>query len=358
MEKMSGTLKTTLLGVHDPEWLAFLGTTKHDVYHLPEYVRMSADQDGGRAAAVLIERGEHRLFVPIVIRPVPQCDDPAEEIFDATSPYGYPSPLLSGQLDCAEAFLAEAIPALMNHLKAERVISTFLRLHPLLDLPLDSLSSKGTLVYHGESVFVDLSLPVEEFWRQTRQNHRRDINRAERNGVTVRIDDNWEFIGRFVELYHETMRRVEAADYYYFPMSYFLDLRRALGDRLHLCVVEHEGNVISAGLFTECCGLVQYHLSGTSENALSLRPLKSMLHFVRLWAKGRGNHLLNLGGGVGGKKDALYDFKVGFSDLTRPFYTWRLVPDETAYGALVTAWEARTGRTAESRDGFFPAYRA
>jgi hypothetical protein len=159
------------------------------------------------------------------------------------------------------------------------------------------LARVGRIVGHGETVAIDLSLGEDEIWRQTRHNHRRQIRQAQRHGHIARIDQEWRQLDTFVQLYHDTMRRLGADDFYYFPRRFFSEMRQALGHRLHLCVVEIDGRVAAAGLFTEVCGIVQYHLSGTLDEMLENHPLKTMLNFVCFWAKDRGNRVFHLGGG-------------------------------------------------------------
>jgi Acetyltransferase (GNAT) domain len=339
-----------------PLWDQLLSGIDHDIYHLPRYVSLSARQEGGEPYAFVAKRGASRFMIPLIIRPIDLgTGGEGAPFYDAINPYGYPGPLLDLGPGGDESFLARAIAEFLDGLKQLRVVSAFVRLHPLFDLPAGPLRDAGALVQHGETVSVDLTLPREEIWRQTRQNHRRAINKAEQYGHRVYMKDVKLY--EFHELYFETMRRVKADRYYYFPPSYFTELRESLGGHLHLCVVETAGQVASAGLFTEICGLVQYHLSGTRDAFLKYHPLKTMLNFVRYWAKDRGNRVLHLGGGVGGRRDALFEFKAGFSHKRHPFYTWRIIVDEPAYRALIGRWESLAGIQADGPEGFFPAYR-
>ncbi|MGD0042421.1 MAG: GNAT family N-acetyltransferase, partial [Isosphaeraceae bacterium] len=264
-------------------------------------------------------------------------------------------PLLDLGPGCDETFLARAIAEFVDGLRRLRVVSAFVRLHPLFGLPQGPLGEAGFLVSHGETVSIDLMLPREEIWRQTRCNHRRDIQKTE-IGNCVTLIDNSKF-DEFISIYYETMNRREARDYYYFDSGYFEDLRTALDGRLHLGVVKVEGRVACAGLFTEVCGIVQYHLSGTRGEFLKRHPLKALINFVRYWAKDRGNRVFHLGGGLGGRRDTLFEFKAGFSHARHPFYTWRIIIDEPAYSALVGRWESLAGIQADEPEGFFPAYR-
>jgi len=176
-----------------------------------------------------------------------------------------------------------------------------------------------------------------------------------RLGYTARMDDEQTHMDVFKSLYHQTMERRRASPFYYFSDSYFDSLREALGERLHLCLVEREGSVAAAGIFVETNSIVQYHLSGTDEESRGIQPTKLMMHFVSGWAKGRGDEVFLLGGGVGGAADSLLQFKTGFSPQRHPFATLRAVIDEREYGRLVSAGDPDLDPG--DRRGFFPLYR-
>ncbi len=61
-----GKMATRLLTPIDPLWTARLAGLQHDVYHLPGYVRLSAQLEHGEAIALDMERGDARCFLPLV----------------------------------------------------------------------------------------------------------------------------------------------------------------------------------------------------------------------------------------------------------------------------------------------------
>jgi hypothetical protein len=157
------------------------------------------------------------------------------------------------------------------------------------------------------------------------------------------------------------MRRVRAAERYFFPRTYFEDLQRALGSRLHLFVCLHEGRAICAGLFVACHGILQYHLGGTLDAALPSAPMKLLLDEVRLWGTDQGLRVLHLGGGTtSDPDDPLLHFKKGFSDRTHEFATWRWVVNPDVYQRLCSEKDRRDEehQLRPTNPSFFPAYRA
>ncbi len=367
-------METRLITTDDCLWEESLAQTSHDFHHLPRYVALSAEQEGGDGCAFLATEGTRRMLVPLVVRPIESTESTGRVLYDAASPYGYPSPLVwnlesNGSLaagtgqegvtadDPTEGFVRRAVEKLEETLRARDVASLFVRFHPLLPVPLEPFRRKGTLVHHGQTVFLDLSLSDEEQWRQVRPQHRNRINRAVRNGLVGEFDESWESFDDFFEIYNDTMRRVGASPFYFFAKQYFVELKDALGDALHLGLVRVDGDVACVGLFTEMCGIVQFHLSGHRMEHNEHHPLKYLVDHVRRWAMERGNRVFHLGGGLGAQNDSLMNFKAGFSKLRGEYYTWRRVLDDEAYRGLVGQWEREAGTAAPEPADFFPAYR-
>ena len=359
-------MRCEFIGPDSSLWNRFLADSPHDFYHLPKYVELSTrdrlcapNADGFTLAFHAEDDHGHRFLTTLVGRPLPNTCESATPLFDAITPYGYAAPLVINQGEGPiEPFLNEAISKLCEGLRQRGVVGAFVRSHPTIPFPLEPLRNSGTLVQHGQTIYIDLTLPQEELWHQTRAGHRSEINRARKKGFTVEVQSDWKDFDEFFRAYTETMRRVSASEHYFFPREYFTELREAIGDVLHLAICHKDGAVTCGALFSEVRGIVQYHLSGTTEEFHSQYPTKVMLDAVRTWAKERGNHTMHLGGGYGGTEDSLFQFKAGFSHLRSPFYTWRLISDPESYQRLCQQWEARTGKTASNPDGFFPAYRA
>jgi len=352
-------MQCRLLTPDSPLWLECLSAARHDFYHLPQFAELSASDAEEQPRALFAESGRNRFFVPLIVRPVKLAEEADWKNLDAISPYGYPCPLAftldGGNPDAG--FLSEALQSMSTVLGEHRIISIFLRLHPLLPLPTAPFQNHGCLVQHGQTVFVDLTLAHEVMWQQTSSTTRNLINAAKRKHYVVDMDRTSENLNAFVELYGETMRRVGSANQYFFSREYFTQLLQGMKDHLHLCLVRVEGAVAGGGIFSESCGIVQYHLSGTKEEYLNSQSTRFMLDFIRTWAKDRGNREFHLGGGLGAAEDSLFRFKASFSPLRRPFYTWRRIVDPDAYNNEVAQWERLAATKADPLDGFFPAYR-
>jgi len=341
-------MRAELLTTRDANWTRVLTDTRHDFYHLPAYVELEA-AGGGEACALYVEESGARLLVPLVRQPL--LEMPGRS--DLTSPYGYPGPLLDRPSDLE--FATRALQYAVPFLRDRGVIALFGRLHPLLDAPLEALAAVGKVVEHGSTVSIDLTLEPDRVWKDMRKSHRYEIRRAERDGFVATLDRSWRRFEDFVRLYTATMQRRGASAYYFFSDSYFARLRRALGEKLSLWVVERDGLLACASLFTELNGIVQYHVSAGDPAFAQHEPSKLLINAVRLWAHGRGDTDLHLGGGVGAARDSLFFFKSGFSARHHPFRSWRVVIDERLYAELTR--RRNPDADVSNHVGFFPAYR-
>jgi len=343
----STRLRSRLIEVHDPAWLSFLKGTVHDFYHLPGYVRLEARHEHARPCALLVEDGPSAMLLPLLIRTVPDAG------WDATSPYGCSGPLLRGTQD--PDFIGDALAAGAEMLRSVGVISLFVRMHPLLSQALPR--GIGTVVRHCDTVAVDLRQPSDVLLRQMRRNHRVQIRQAREVGYAARWDVSDAGYAIFKKLYQESMKRLGASEFYCLDDRYLDELRGALGERLRLALIDADGEVYAAGLFSESCGMVEAHLTGSEAGSGRTCPkaAKLLFGFAIEESRASGHRWLHLGGGRHAEEDGLFHFKAGFSPLRFPFHTLRIVTNRAKYERLAAAQDA-DGDPADLT-GYFPAYR-
>jgi hypothetical protein len=338
---------TALIPASDARWNGMLGAVDHDFYALPSYAEFCAARSGARAVAFVYQDAELRLLMPLLSLPLGMGVGAAGH---ASCPYGYPG-IAIDRGPSRPAALARALQALLACLRLQGIVSAFVRLHPLFELPQRALEQAGTLVAHGQTVSVDLAADLEQSWAALRPSHRRHIQAARRAGFTAQF--GWERVDEYQECYRQTMQRVGAAEQYFLDRDYLDGLRAALGSRLQLWSVLQGGRVACAGLFSELNGIVQYHLGGTRDEFLAASPMKLLFDAVRRWGHERGDRVLHLGGGLGGQADALFHFKAGFSDRRHTFHTLRLIADPALFAEL-----CRAASVPERSDGRFPPFAA
>src|SRR5581483_4813579 len=284
---------------------------------------------GDEGILIVFRDGEHFAAYPLLRRSLTRLEGiegPLVDFYDATSVYGYAGP--STNHDWRDRhFVANFGHALEDVLREFRVVSVFSRLHPLLEN--EAGLGSGQIAEIGQTVSIDLTATEDKQYRNYRENHRRDINKAKKLGIIAYNDEMWEHYSDFLRLYDATMKRVKATEDYAFSREYFDSLRVALGDCLNLFVVKLGSGVLAAGLFTKVGDIIQYHLGGSASDRMQFAASKLLMDSVRLWGNARRAKVFHLGGGVGSREDSLYLFKTGFSDRRHKFKVWKhiLLPD-------------------------------
>lgn len=333
----------------DPRWAEALSKTAHDFFHLPGYVSACGPHEGGEPLLFLLDLGDSGMLIPLIRRSLKEFGVAFSEFSDASSPYGYPGPLYWG--DGWQNRLPEMHGAFEVFLRSEKVVSLFLRLNPFVGPSDEVLSQLGGVNTHGPTVFIDLRDPAGS-WTGINSANRSFISRMLRKGYEVRIDQ-WDTTDQIIEAYYETMHRLNASPFYFFPNSFFYELRQDVPENFHLATAyTPEGEVMGGCFFSEVNGLIQYFLMGALEAHLENSPSKLLINALRLWGLEHGHHTLNLGGGLGARRDGLFEFKVRLSKQVATYSTFRkiLLPD--AYDAL-----ARSRGIDVADTDYFPIYR-
>lgn len=332
-------------------WMSILDRCRHDFHHLPGYAALEARRLGGVGTALVIETPDGAALLPLILRPLPSTL--GIEGIDARSPEAYPAPVFTNP---DPAFMTAAIDGFIAAMRERGVVSAFIRLHPLLEAPLEACAAHGKVVEHGPTVWIDLEADEATQLADYRALHRRWIRRALRDGLSVRFDDAFADLDAFFSVYAETMVRRHAA-WDDLGREYLEQLGAVLGSRGFLALVEHEGQVVAGGLFTRSCGIVEYHYGGTASAWQKASPSRLMHDAVRHRCTALGDWRMHLGGGVGTRQDALFEFKAGFSRHRSAFRSWRVILDAAVEADLVARWGA-LGGDAELAGGFFPRYRS
>jgi hypothetical protein len=343
------------------EWLHLLQSSiGYDFYHLPEYHALAENRGEGLGRLVVYREGHDFIALPLLVRLLDRIegfDNSHLRYFDAASVYGYAGPIRS-PAEPSSSFVRHFQQNLRDVLQDLRVVCAFSRMHPLLPQH-DLLRNLGDCETLSQTVSIDLQLPPELQLQKIRKDHRDGIKKLRQRGVECFEDQQRVHFAAFVEIYRQTMERVGAESVYFFRADYFSELMTRLGDHFHLFVASLNGEPIAAGLFAECAGIVEYHLSGTDNRFLKLAPMKLILDTVRQWATARGQRVFHLGGGVGSREDSLLQFKAGFSDIRHDFRVWRWLIQPELYSSICQEcerWNQANGLTFATTE-FFPRYR-
>jgi len=325
-------------------------------YH-PVFVRVMAPLDrhptaafykGTRGSSVLYPFWLGKLGV------LEGCPTDLVEYCDIVSPYGYGGPLYQGPQVQRETTVCEFRRLFRVACREHRVVSEFVR----EDLfRTDLVEDDGARVYCQDNVVVRLGLGEEAQLDRYDRKVRKNIRRAKEEGLSVVFDERAQRLDESVDVYHDTMRRVRARQYFFFGRSVFNELLVGLGPgRGAMLVHVLDGNrVVSTELLLCSRHRLYSFLGGTRQESKWKRPNDLLKHEIILWGGKMGFESYVLGGGAK-PRDGIFRFKEAFDPgSTMPFFTRQRIHDSETYQRLVRTRRAAI-REAQPSD-FFPAYR-
>ncbi|WP_180025388.1 GNAT family N-acetyltransferase [Acinetobacter sp. YH16049] len=318
-----------------------------DIYHSIDWLLLNKDLQEGEISCIFLEDGKNCAFFPLIKRNIKNT-----AYFDLITPYGYGGVAFKKATDID--FKEKVFEELNQHLSTTNCISVFLRLHPLLN---KVVVADGAVFENGTTLAIKLNNSYPEIYSKYSSGHKYDLKKSKKN-ENICIIDHTDFLyfDDFIEIYLETMRYLDASDFYFFDKEYFYRMKKLLAEKLKLVVVKLNDQIIGASLFMLHNGIIQYHLSGTTIEGRKYQPSKLILDYMVNWGVSQGYTFLHLGGGVGGQQDALYKFKKGFSADDYSFYTVRLITNNNIYRTLCSDLNF-TDVEIDNISDFFPLYR-
>ncbi|MFK7812425.1 MAG: GNAT family N-acetyltransferase [Maribacter sp.] len=326
-------------------WEEVLDSCKSfDFYHTYDYHELSKNE-GETPLLISFKKNDTVIALPLLLRNIDGTD-----YKDATSVYGHCGPI-SNEVSVPENandFHSE----LTSYFESEKIVAVFSRLNPYIPFQDEILGGLGSLSTIGNMVNIDLTKDLDAQRSAYRRDTRSRVNKVRRL-CSVRKAESKEDIQQFIDIYLETMEKLEANDSYFFENKYFFDFLDCDGFEtdILLAVLNETEEVIAGTMFVKTNNIIQYHLSGTKNEHFRVAPSRLLLDEMRIKGTEKGYTYFNLGGGYNGKDDALFSFKSSFSDDTKVFKAWKFIVNQNIYDEL-----SRKVKTSDTE--FFPIYRA
>lgn len=159
-----------------------------------------------------------------------------------------------------------------------------------------------------------------------------------RKGVEMSMGSSEENLRIFHDVYSQMARRKEitARD-----AAYFERMREAFGDRMHIAVARHEGDVLAVAILIDYYGKLSYLYAGSSDVKRNLYGSHVLNHELMAYGLEHGAESYDLGGVFAlDDSDGLYVFKRAFAKAdgaTELIGEIDIVHRKVAYAALATA---------------------
>lgn len=321
--------------IHWNHLLECLPENRQDVYFREEYLRLY-ETEKEKAVCFVYRESEKIFLLPFLKR---NFSFQGKELHDFETAYGYGGPATNTG---NENFLHSAWSSLSEYCRDHGYIAGFVRFHPLFQNHV-GMEQIGTVINDRQTICMDLSGDTEDIWkREVHSKNRNMIRKAEKSGLRFLVDKEYSHLDKFKILYHETMNKLSADEFYFFSDSYYEQLRKTLLNSF-LGLVYHGESIIAAAIFFYHGKHGHYHLAGSDKSALAFSPNNLLLWSAACKLKELGVERFHLGGGTSTcDSDSLLLFKKRFSPNRCDFRIGKIVFQRELYEKVCKDWLLKT----------------
>lgn len=331
------------------EWRALLREVQaEDVFFSPEYLKCNEILYNGQAECFVYQGPEALIIYPYIICPIEGTN-----YFDITSAYGF-----GGFIGWPRYKELDNFRKLFREYCHKRgIVSEFIRFHPFYGNHQISTDETENVTFLQNVVYSRTDISEDEIKRSINKEAWKKIRKAMRNELKLihSLDDY--YYEEFINIYYETMIRLNAAKFYLFSRDFFVMLKLLNHRSLQLFLASY-GDEIIGGLLVVSSEDFSYNFLSGSKTCYNFQGVNDFLQYNALsWAGQTGKKKHMLGGGLKGE-DSLFKFKAKFSPLRLSYYIGRYIYLPDAYEKLCNEYYSSISHSPLTVDhNWFPVYR-
>lgn len=264
-----------------------------DIYYTSQYFLGALKLDPGEALLFYYKDEDGEVAYPFIKR---QISDEEIPYFDVTTPFGYGGPILKtvkNQTNLAANFRK----AFVEYCRNEKVISEYIRFHPLKE---NAKSFKSHLKI--SPLYETFTIKLKDYLTSRKKLQASTEEGENDSELVIKKLGTVRHMFEFLVLYYSAARRREEADsYYFFTNDYFETLISSMGSNLHLFGAYHENKLVSACYILALGDTIYYHLEGSLSEVDSEKTMKTLLLKVAEWGEENYYAYFHLGGDFQGE---------------------------------------------------------
>jgi hypothetical protein len=347
----------------DARWPQMIQRARADIFYEPCYCRF-VTVDTSHQPVMLAYQDDLGEVFDVTLRKniadLPFYADVAHQFArsptDLASPE-YNSPIVIAEPGAVGELLRRYRRAVDEYCLESGVVTEFVRFHPLSE---SATAFADLLDLHqaAEMVYVDLRRGYDSAFCGYRENHKRNIKKALKQGAMFRFcpSRDEEATSLLHKLWSEAMLRKDAKSIYHHPLEHFVGFVQALGDRALIVESLVDNDVASVDVFVLGRKHIWHKYSGLDQRFRVTGAHTFAFDRTIHWAWQAGYEYFMLGGGME-QGDSTYQYKYGFSHLAAPVRHFKKVHDQKALNLLLEAKSAYNTRLGlETKQQYFPSY--
>lgn len=299
----------------------------------------------------LNDSSEPVIMMPFHLRTIKTTDQTSKLYHDVMSTYGYSGPIFEKTVtieDKNEFWQQVDAWYLENN-----VVTEFMRFNIT-----DNHSEYTGVVIPSISIIKGKLVPIEDQWDVYDRKVRKNINKAKRENLEVKIyhkNITAKEVKEFYDIFEVTMARNNALDNYYYGKDSILSYVNSEPEDCVIITVYKDDLAVSTELLVLSENIMYSLIGGTIAEYFTFRPNELLKEYIIDWGFKNGFEYYAIGGGYGGD-DGIYRYKKSFfpNDYIK-FYTGRkIINKEVFYGLINGLKDMQNYQLTD--EGYFPPY--
>jgi len=335
-----------------------LPINQQDIYYSAMHYQIYEMNGDGKSKYFVFEQQGNIALYPFLINSVNALGfDMDKEYYDIQGAYGYNGVITN----CYEpSFVDDFHQAFDKYCVENDIIAEFTRFHPLLENYKFS-EKKLNVIFDRETVVLNLTQSYNEIWANEYSSKNRNmIRKAQKIGYSTDVltKPSKAKIDQFIAIYHASMKKVGAGNYYFFNNEFFYNMFLYLKEHAFLFNIHDKGGqILCSSIFFHYGDYFHYHLSGRAVDADNSVNNFLLDEAIKL-AQGLGAKFFHFGGGRStAANDSLLKFKGSFSKTRLPFYIGKKIHNQDIYDKIVKLWELKFPERKEKFKNLLLKYR-
>lgn len=268
-----------------------------DIFYLPDYVELCKHIENDSIYVAFYESKNATIVYPFVLKNIfagylVNCDINTP-LYDTHSIFEYGGPMvLNGNATFQEWINFNR--AWKDYCMNKNIITSTIDKHPFLysmPIALSQICVTSTTVY-----CVDLTRDLSTMYSKSVL---KNIRKAKRYSISI-VDStsSKDSLTEFLKIYYDTMERVRARSFFFFPFDFFNELQSRLNSKYKLFLAKNAAGESIGGLILLLhSDFVHSFLSGWNNEYKKCKSNYLLFYEAIEWSKRQGYKVFHLGGG-------------------------------------------------------------
>jgi serine/alanine adding enzyme len=307
---------------------------------------LQQEKEKGKAETYVFKQQDSRIVYPFIKREAGIVN--GVQYFDLVTPRGQCGPWLENcDISNHAALVNEFNEEFKRYCIQENIIAEYVRFSPWIDHS-RAFANIYDMKFYGYVYCNDLT--CDFFKDEYSSMKRRNIRKAEKNGIDIVFDANCSTIEDFLRIYAFTEAKYAVSEYFILDRPFIERYCEIFKSGIIFAHAVYKGEIISSVMLLMGEDIAHYHFGASNPEYASLQGNSLLLYKAALYAAEKGKKLFDLGGAKAGS--ALEGFKLEFVHRAKkyPYYLGTIIRSKDIYDALVK-------EAGGPRQGYFPAYR-